>query len=234
MLDNIMKLAAANANKQFEVLEQVTKNIANINTTGYKNTRFEQYIMPDGRLEGVQRSDTSQGSSMVTKRDLDIAIDGFGYLPVTQPDGTTAYTRDGSLALNSEGYLVTQRGDLVGGGIKIPVNYDKIQIKPEGTVQVTLKAGEQPKELGKISLVRFADPESLKTIGYNKLVVTPESGDPVADPDSKIKQGILERANVNVHFQIDQILRLNAGLISNMRIIKFTDDIYRQSVNLKQ
>lgn len=234
MLDNIMKLAATNANRQFEVLENIAVNIANINTTGYKIKRFEQYLTPDNRLDGIQRVDTSPGSLQITQRELDVAVDGFSYIPVTQPDGTVAYTRDGSFTLNSQGYIITQRGDLVADGIQVPVNHKKLLIQPDGTVQAQLEGEQSPKTLGKISLVRFANPEGLKNIGYNKLVVSEASGTPMPDNDAKIKQGCLERANVNVHAQIDQVLRLNASLISNMRIIKFADDLYRQSVNLRQ
>jgi flagellar basal-body rod protein FlgG len=165
---------------------------------------------------------------------MDVAVSGFGYIPVTQPDGTTAYTRDGSFSLNSQGYIITQRGDIVGGGIQIPVDYSDIQIKPDGGVSVKTKEKPEFEEIGKISMVRFPNSEGLKNIGYNKVVVSAESGEPETDKDSQLKQGCLEQANVNVHSQIDQVLRLNAGLISNMRIIKFADDLYRQSVNLKQ
>lgn len=234
MLDHIMKLAAANANKQFEVLSEVSKNVANINTTGYKNTRFEQYLTSDGLVDNGRRSDFSQGSILTTQRKLDVAIDGFGFLPVTQPDGTTAYTRDGSFAVNSEGYLVTNRGDMVGDGIQIPANYKDLLIQKDGTVQIKTSETGTPQTVGKLSLVRFINPEGLKSIGHNKLVATDTAGEPVVDTDSRIKQGCIERSNVNVYMQIDQILRLNASLISNMRIIKFTDDLYRQAVNLKQ
>jgi flagellar basal-body rod protein FlgG len=124
---------------------------------------------------------------------------------------------------------------MVGDGIRIPVNYKQIQIQADGTVGVKTKADpDNFKPVGKISLMRFANPEGLKSIGYNKLLASDASGQPVVDGDSKLKQGNLERANVNVNLQIEQILRLNAGLISNMRIIKFADDLYRQAVNLKQ
>ena len=116
MFDSIMRLAATNASRQLQSLADASVNFANINTTGYKNKRFEPYLTVDNRLDGVTRIDTSQGDHMLTQRSLDVAIDGPGYLPVTQPDGSVAYTRDGSLALNSQGYLVTQRGDLVGDG----------------------------------------------------------------------------------------------------------------------
>ncbi len=234
MLDYIMKLASTNANRQLEVLDHTTRNVANFNTTGYKNVRFEQFLTSDGRLDGATRTDFSPGPQMVTRRETDIAIDGFGYLPVTQPDGTVAYTRDGSLTLNSQGYLITQRGDIVGDGIQLPANYQKIKIYPDGKVEITTTKNEPAQVVGQISVVRFNNPEGLKSIGGNKLVATNNSGEPFADPDSKIKQGVLERSNVNIYSQIDQILRLNAGMVSNLRIIKFADDLYRQSVNLKQ
>lgn len=234
MLDHIMKQAATNANKQLEVLDAVTRNVANFNTTGYKNVRFEQYLTPDNRLDGVTRRDDTQGPKMVTRRETDIAIDGFGYIPVTQPDGTVAYTRDGSMTLNSQGYLVNQRGDIVGDGIQLPPDYQHIKIYPDGKVEITTTKNEPPQVVGTIRVVRFNNPEGLKNIGYNKLLATNESGEPFTDPDSRIKQGELERSNVNIYAQIDQVLRLNAGMVSNMRIIKFADDLYRQSVNLRQ
>lgn len=171
---------------------------------------------------------------MMTKRELDVGVDGFGYMPITQPDGSIAYTRDGSFTLNSQGYIVTNFGDLVGEGIKVPIDYKKFQIKPDGNVLVQTSEGPEFKSLGKISLVRFAAPEKLKSLGYNKLIPTAESGPALPDGDSRLKQAFLERANYNVYGQVEQILRLNASMISNMRIIKFSDELYRQAVNLKQ
>lgn len=234
MLDIIMKIAAANANRQYESLENVSLNVANYNTTGYKAKRFEQFLTSDDRLDGVTRVDASKGDYMTTQRELDIAVDGFGYIPLTQPDGTPAYTRDGSFTLNSQGYIVTMRGDMVGEGIKVPINYKKFQFKKDGSVLVQTTDNTNFVPLGKVNLVKFTVPEKLKSVGYNKLVATAESGEALPDTDSHVKQGFLERANVNIHGQIEQVLRLNASLISNMRIIKFADDLYRQSVNLRQ
>lgn len=234
MLDYIMRIASANANKQFETLESVSMNVANYNTNGYKAKRFEQFISSAGTLNGSVRVDTGKGNLAITKNPLDIGVDGFGYIPVTQPNGTTAYTRDGSLTLNSKSMLVTNRGDVVGEGIIVPINYQQIQFKQDGTVLVQTPEAADFKPIGKIDLVRFANPEKLTSIGENKLVPTPESGAPTLDTESLIKQGVLERSNVDVHAQVEQILRLNAGLISNFRILKFTDDLYSKATNLKQ
>jgi flagellar basal-body rod protein FlgG len=234
MLDYIMRIASINANKQFESLENISLNVANYNTTGYKAKRFEQYINSAGTLSGTVRVDTAKGDLMLTKNPLDIGVEGFGYIPVTQPDGTTAYTRDGSFTLSNKGMIITNRGDVVGEGITVPINYKQIHIKPDGTVQVQLNHESGFSTIGKIDLVRFANPEKLTAIGENKLLPSKESGEPQLDQDSLIKQGMLERGNVNIYTQVEQVLRLNAGLISNMRIIKFTDDLYTKAINLKQ
>lgn len=234
MLNHIMKTASDNATKQFGVLDKVSQNIANMNTPGFKTVRFEQYIRPDGQIEGVDRTDYAQGDKMITRRKLDVAVQGFGMMPVTQPDGTTAYTRDGSLALNSEGYIVTNRGDMVGSGIQVPAAYQDIEIHEDGTVKVKITEGSQPETIGKIDLVRFLNPEGLTNIGYNKVLPSGDSGEPMADTDSQLKQGMLERANVNVFSQVDSILRLNASILSNINVIRFTDDVFKNAVNLRQ
>ncbi len=234
MFDAMMRISAANANMQFESLSAIATNVSNMNTKGYKVKRFEQYLNSNDQLEGITRSETTQGLRSTTGAEKDIAIEGKGYIPVTQPDGTVAYTRDGSMTVNSKGYLVTQQGDIVGSGIKLPEDYTKMQIKQDGSVQVVTKSNNQPTLIGKISTVRFINPENLTRIDGNKLLPSKESGSPMQDPDSKIYQGMLEQANVVIGAQIEQVLRLNAAAISNMRIIKFADDLFRQSVNLKQ
>jgi flagellar basal-body rod protein FlgG len=234
MLDYIIRAAAANSQKQFESLESVSMNVANYNTTGYKAQRFEQYLTNADMLGGVTRVDTGKGDMLLTKNPMDIGVDGFGYIPVTQPDGTTAYTRDGSFTVNNKGMIVTNQGDLVGEGIQIPNSYKQIQFKEDGTVLVQVPEQADFKPIGKIDLVRFNSPEKLISIGHNKLQPTTASGDPQLDKESRIKQGFLERANVNIHTQVEQVLRLNAGLISNMRIIKYMDDLYSRAISLRQ
>jgi flagellar basal-body rod protein FlgG len=234
MIQNIIYLAAQNGNQQFQVLERVSRNIANYNTTGYKAERFQQYLDPGGRVVGYVRTDTGVGQAIITRHELDVAIESNGYLPVTQPDGTVAYTRDGSFTLDKDRFLVTQRGDLVGTGIQVPDNYEKLLIYPDGTVQVR-KTKSGPKEtIGKLTLATFPNPEGLKSVGNNKLVPTAVSGEPLLMAEAKFAQGKLERSNVMVPEQIEQVLRLNASMISNFRVIKFSDDIFRQAVNLRQ
>ena len=235
MFNQIMKTAGMNGNLHFNSLAKVTENVAGLNIPGYKSQRFETYLTQSGVLQGTIRRDMAVGQMQLTKRPLDIALDGEGYIPVTQPNGQTAYTRDGSLSINSLGYLVTQFGDMVGNGIQIPVDYDKIEILHDGVIRILEPGQKEPVQVGKLELIKFRNPESLQAIGYNKLIANAETGEPLpVQSGTLVRQGKLERANVNMYAEIDQMLRLNASVISNLRIIKFTDDLYRQSVNLTQ
>jgi len=208
--------------------------MANFNTNGYKGKRFEIYMNENGRLDGSIRTDTSNGPIYNTKRPLDIAINGPGYIPVTKKDGKLAFTRDGSLAVNAEGMLVTTDGAIVGDGIKIPPVYQKIKIEKDGTVIINTKDLEE-KIVGKIPLVTFNNPEGLKCIENNMLLATEESGKPIMLTEhTNIKQGSLERSNVSVYSSVNDVLRINGSLISSVKLIKVIDEFYRQSVNLRQ
>lgn len=235
MLDQMMILAADQSTRSYQLLDAVSQNIGNYNTWGYKAVRFDQYMRPNGNLDLEKRVDTSQGPTVVTKRELDVAVNGPGYIQVTRPDGTTAYTRNGSFARNAQGFIVTPHGDLVGTGIQIPARYHHLEIKNDGTVSLMEEAGSPLKEIGHISLVNFTNPEGLNSIGQNLLVETESSGAPVKMTDHHaIQQGRLEQSNINLHYAIEDILRLNAGVISNLRVIKAVDEIYREAVNLRQ
>ncbi len=235
MLDQMMVLAADQSTKNFQILDLVSQNIGNYGNWGYKTQRFEQYLRPDGNVDMVKRVDYAPGANIMTKRDLDLALDGAGFFQVTRPDGTTAYTRNGSLAKNAEGYLITNHGDLVGSGIQVPANYKNFIVQKDGTVQVHLENGKPPETIGKLTVVNFPNPEGLKQLGENLLAESPESGKPVKIEDHKlIQQGYLEHSNVNIHYAVEDVLRMNAGVISNLRVVKAVDEVYREAVQLRQ
>jgi flagellar basal-body rod protein FlgG len=224
-----------NANTMFESLGYLSTNVANMNTIGYKAQRFENYMNVDGTLEGRIRTDYSQGGLTRTGQDLDIGIDGAGFIPVTSKNGTLAYTRNGSLAVNNEGYLVTQDGWLVGDGIKVPANYEKLDIETDGTIKVLSSQDAKFQTLGKIPLVTFNNPEGLNRLEGNKVGETNASGKAtLVTEGSTIKQGTLERANVDVYTYVNENLKLNGSLISSTRLVKVIDDLYRQAINLRQ
>ena len=223
-----------NSKVLFDTLGHVSSNIANYNTNGYKAQRFETYMMPGGVVHGAVRTDQSAGALMATFRELDIGGEGMGIIPVTNKQGEVAYSRGGSLGVNSEGYLVSGGKWLVGGGIKLPANYDKIKIKPNGTV-LTLDSKENTfKEIGKIPLVNFKNPEELEIKEGNIVKPTEESGKAELVLDhSKIKQGKIEKSNVDAYALINETLRINASVLASSKFIKALDNIYRESISLR-
>jgi len=206
-----------------------------LNTVGYKSVRFVQILNEDGFLNGVIRTDHKTGMTYRTKRPLDIAIDGYGFIPVTTSSGEIAYTRDGMLRVGKDGYLFTNNGDLVGDGIQLPVNAKKITIQPNGDVEAMMNAGEEGKLIGKIPIVTFNNPEGLKEIGGNKFAATADSGEPVLQKDqTSIKQGYIESSNVNMYDNLSDVLRLNSSMMASFKLLKIIDDMYTKSINLDQ
>lgn len=231
---SISKLVT-NANVMFDSFGYISTNVANLNTNGFKAQRFETYLNVDGSLEGKVKTDYSKGDLVRTAKDLDIGIDGAGFIPVTNKNGAIAYTRDGEFAVNAEGYLVSSDGWLVADGIKIPANYEKLKIQTDGTVTVLKKNDTTFETIGKIPLVSFNNPEDLKKLEGNKVEQTKDSGKAtlIADTTS-IKQGMLEKANVDVFSYVNESLKLNGSLIASTRLVKVVDEIYRQAINLRQ
>lgn len=234
-LQGIISRSVNNATMQFEKLGYLTTSIANYNTNAYKGVRFENYLLENGRLDGVVRYDHRPGALLMTKKELDIGIQGAGYIPVTLKNGETSYTRDGSFSVNKEGLLVTSSGALVGKGIKIPPNYHRLTIKKDGEIYVRPTQSGKDKLIGKIELVNFNNPESLEIQEGNTYKVTEESGEPfLVENHDYIRQGHIERSNVNIHYAVNDVLKLNASMIASTRLIKVVDEMYRQSINLKQ
>lgn len=224
-----------NSLTQFERLGYVGDNFANYSTNGYKSVRFEQMLTEDGYLKGAIRTDYSQGSVQITSNPYDIAIKGDGFIPVTSATGEVQYTRDGSLQISKDGYLTTNDGWLVGGGIQIPSNTYKISIKEDGTVTSMDSSQTPEKKIGMIPLVQFKNPEGLKQGDNNKLIPTDESGQAtLIKGHNRIAQYSLEHSNTNVWNSSSEILRLNASMIASMRMAKVIDSMYNKSINLRQ
>lgn len=224
-----------NATMQFEKLGYVASNLANYSTVGYKGLSFEQFLREDGYVDGAIRKNTLQGSIRVSSNPYDIAISGEGYIPVVSKDGEVQYTRDGSFKKGENGYLMTLDDWMVGDGIKIPPNSYKFEIKPNGDVMNYDKAGSLPEKIGTIPIVQFDNPEALEQGHNNKVVYNNETGDPflVKDPKS-IRQYATEVSNVNIHDELNTMMRLNASMIASLNLMKVANDMYSKGINLQQ
>lgn len=234
-IQGIIQKGIVNAQVQFDRMGHVSTNIANYNTTGYKAIRFEQMLSENGYLTGVERTNYAPSSMRRTSQDFDIAINGMGFIPVTSPNGDVTYTRDGSLKLDENGYLVTSDGYLVGDGIQLPVNYENVVFKPNGDVEVFTTDGSKREVLGNIPIVCFKNPEGLKKADNNKYYLTAQSGEPVLVKDHmRIVQGALESSNVNMFDEVNEVMRMNASMLASFKVMQTVNDMYSKALQLNQ
>lgn len=234
-LQGIIRKSTNNVNNQWERLGYIAKDLANMNTRGYKSVRFEQMLQADGYLTGAVRTDYKQGAVQVTSNPFDVAVDGAGFIPVFSKNGEVAYTRDGSFKQGRDGYLVTNDDWIVGNGIQIPSNCYKFDIKPNGDVIAFESKGAQGKKIGNIPLVRFNCPEALEQGDMNKFMPTEESGEAMLVKDHMcFKQHNLENSNVNVYSSVNEMLRLNASMLASTRMMKVVDDMYNKGINIRE
>lgn len=234
-LSGIINKGIINAEIQYKKMAYAATNTANYNTYGYRTIRFEQILDENGFLTGVERTDFSPGAMQRTSRDLDVAIDGVGFIPVTSKNGDVTYTREGMFKIDKDGYLVTNDDYLVGDGIQIPTNYENLNITKDGTVEIYDAEGGNREILGKIPLVNFLNPEGLKRGDNNKYYLTEESGEPILLKDHKrFKQGSIEMTNIDLRNEVNTMLRLNASMLASFKVMQTINDMYQKTIRLAQ
>ncbi|MET0382442.1 MAG: flagellar basal-body rod protein FlgG [Burkholderiaceae bacterium] len=238
-------------------LDNISHNLANVATTGYKKSHaeFEDLIYQNLRQSGSASSDQTQlpnglqvglgvrpvatardftqGSLQQTGNTLDVAISGNGFLQVTMPDGTTGYTRDGSLKLDANGQVVTNNGYIVQPGITIPANTQSISIAADGTVSVTVPGTSTPSTVGQLQLANFANPAGLDPKGENLYAETASSGSPsAAAPGTnglgRLQQGFLETSNVNVVEELVAMISTQRAYELNSKAIQTSDQMLQR------
>nr|WP_319485765.1 flagellar basal-body rod protein FlgG [uncultured Cohaesibacter sp.] len=250
-----LHIASTGMMAQERNVEVTSNNIANMRTTGYKKQRaeFQDLLYQDLRRAGSSTSAQgtqvpvgvqigsgvrlaatsrvmSQGELENTEKDLDVAIRGEGYFQVSLPDGRTAYTRDGSFEMDSNGRLVTADGYEVLPGITFPDDTSDITISSDGEVQVTQSNSTTTNTLGQFTLARFINKAGLEPMGDNLFLETGASGAPqVAVPNDdgygNLLQGYLESANVNSVTEISDLIAAQRAYEMNSRVIQAADDM---------
>ena len=234
-LQGLIRRNTINALTQFERMGFYSENISNWSTNAYKATRFEEILGENGYAKGVVRTDHAQGSIQVTKRPLDVALDGAGFIPVTSKTGEIFYTRDGSFCLGKDGYIMTQTGEIVGSGIQIGADSVKVEIRKNGDVYTYTDLSKEPEYKGNIPVVLFQNPEGLKEVGGNKYTKTEISGDEQLIVDhSRIKQYSIERSNVDLFDHVNQVMRVNASLLASTTLMGAVDSMYEKAINIRE
>ena len=255
--------AAAGMSAQAYNMDTISNNLANVNTSGFKKARAEfqdllyqtvnlagtassvNTTLPTGiqlghgaRLQAVVRQFTT-GNMRHTEGDFDLAIEGKGFFQVTMPDGTIAYTRDGSFTKSNDGTLVTASGYPLQPEIVIPQDALDVTVAMDGTVSVTQPGQALPQEVGQITLVNFINPAGLNHIGSNLVLQTQASGDPIegppgADGIGTVKQGFLEMSNVDIADEMVNMIVGQRAYEANSKTIRTIDDMLSVVTNLKR
>jgi flagellar basal-body rod protein FlgG len=175
----------------------------------------------------------SQGNLQQTSNNLDLAIKGQGFFQIQQPDGTTAYTRDGSLQVDANGQLVTNAGYPVQPGITIPAGAQSVTIAADGTVSVALPGQSTPQAMGQLTLASFVNPAGLEPRGQNLWAETAASGAPQAGaPGSNglgaLQQGMVETSNVNVVEELVAMIQTQRAYELNSKAIQTSDQMLQR------
>ena len=265
MSNRSLRTAASGMYAQQINIEVISNNMANMNTTAFKKNKAEfqdlmyQEVMVNpvnSQTQGIKNTGTGtiqvgngvkpssnqkiflQGDLTATDNPLDIGIQGEGFFQVMKPDGTYAYTRDGSFKLNADGNLVTSGGYQLYPDISLDENSVGVIISRDGTVELAQTNGDKI-PVGNIELVRFLNPGGLKALGDNLYAETEESGRPIVgtpgiDNFGEIHQGFLESSNVDVVEEMIAMITAQRAYEINSKTVKTVEDMMSMANNLKR
>lgn len=260
---NALQIAASGMSAQQMRVDVVANNLANMSTTGYNPRRadfadlhYQQLARPgtvsaqDGSILptgvqlglGVRPASVStvlgQGTLTQTSGDLDVAIEGRGYLEVTLPSGNSAYTRDGALQRSSDGLIVTADGFQVAPGITIPSDATDIAINADGEVYASFAGQVAPQLLGQISLVGFTNEKGLEATGSNLFLESPASGPanvgtPGLDGLGRLRQSYLEESTVDSVREVTELIKAQRGYELNAKVITAADQMLAATTQVR-
>ncbi|WP_413615484.1 flagellar basal-body rod protein FlgG [Halomonas cupida] len=242
-------------------LDVISNNLANVSTNGFKQSRavFEDLLYQNLRQPGAQNNVQdrlpsgmqvgtgvrpvaterlhTQGSLQATENSRDLAINGKGFFQVVMPDGSYAYTRDGSFQLDENGQMVTANGYPVEPAIIIPDNALSLSVGEDGIVSVTEPGTSATNEVGQLTLSTFINPTGLQSIGGNLYVETASSGPanmgmPGMDGAGRLMQGYVETSNVNVVEEMVNMIETQRAYEINSKAVQTSDEMLARLAQL--
>ncbi len=258
-----LKIAATGMSAQQMRVTVISNNLANTSTTGYNARRAEfsdlhyQQVTRAGTINasdgtvvptgvqlglGVRPSSVTvnlaQGSLTNTGGDLDVAIEGQGFLEVTLPSGEAAYTRDGALKRTGDGLIVTSDGFPVSPDITIPADASSISISNDGEIYAYFNDQLEPELLGQFTLSSFTNPKGLEALGGNLFQETSASGPPIAgtpgeDGLGMLRQGYLEDSSVDSVREITELIEAQRAYEMNAKIITAADQMLSATTQMR-
>ena len=259
MIDSF-NIGATGMQAQQTQLDVIANNISNSNTIGYKKSRvdfedllYRQTAAASGLLTNSEVKNPvgtgvavnsvtkifTQGDLITTEKQLDLAIQGDGFFELLLPDGSYAYTRAGSLSVNSDGMIVNPDGFLLSPMIQLPDDTKSVVVEADGRVLAELPNESKLLEVGQIELARFLNPSGLTPVGDNNFVTSNSSGDslygePGNDAFGLIAQGFLESSNVNPVEELTSLIISQRGYELNSKVVQVSDEIMSIINNLRR
>jgi flagellar basal-body rod protein FlgG len=260
---NALQIAASGMSAQQMRVDVVSNNLANMSTSGYNARRAEfadlHYqqvtrpgtvnaedgtVLPTGVQVGLGVRPTAvsvlvqQGSLLETGGELDLAVEGKGYLEVTLPSGISAYTRDGGLKRSADGLIVTSDGYEVAPGLTIPTDARSISINAAGEVYAYFNDQVAPQQLGQITLAAFANEKGLEAMGSNLYLETAASGAasvsvPGEDGLGTLRQGYLEESSVDPVREVTELIKAQRGYELNAKVITAADEMLAAATQVR-
>lgn len=258
-----LQIAATGMAAQQMRVEVISNNIANMSTAAYRprvaefsDLMYQQFLTPGtitsqvGTIvpagiqlgTGVRPSSVSmeitQGALRPTGAELDIAIDGAGFLEITLPSGESAYTRDGKLNRSPDGEMVSADGFPLADGIVIPEDARRISISADGEVVAYFEDEAEGQPIGTISLVQFINEKGLEATGGNMFRETEASGPPNrlvpgTDGVGLLRQGYIEDSSVDVVKEISELIEAQRGYELNSKVITASDEMLAATTRLR-
>jgi flagellar basal-body rod protein FlgG len=259
-----LSIAATGMQAQQTNVEVIANNLANMNTTAYKQQipEFEDLLYQNVETPGSSSSDagtlvpsgiqlgagvrtaavariTSQGNLEQTSNTYDLAIQGPGYFRVVMPDGTDSYTRAGNFALSPTGLIVTQDGYTVQPGLSVPTNALNVTINTQGQVQATIPGKTAPQTIGQLELDIFPNDAGLNALGNNLFQQSQSSGAaqasvPGAAGYGTLQQGYLETSNVNPVAEITSLITAQRAYEMNSKVVTAANDMLQMTASMGQ
>lgn len=258
-----LNTAATGMAAQETNVNTISNNIANVNTTGYKQQRTEfedllyETVQESGARSngdtqytvGVQvgsgakvsaiRREFAQGNPQITNNPFDLMVNnGEGFFGIILPNGERRYTRDGSFNVNSAGVLVNKQGYAVFPNFQFPPDTKSVNISEDGTVEAFLNNQIEPVNVGQLPLFTFVNPTGLKSTGGNLYSESRSSGAPIqniagSSNAGTIFQGALEASNVNIMNEMTNLIRAQRAYEMNSKVMGVADQMLQTVNNIR-
>lgn len=256
-----LSIGASGMHAQQTQIDVIANNLANVNTMGFKKSRVDfEDLMYKEMVRTANNSLTGQSSSKSlgvgvgisstgkifttgevkkTERTLDMAIQGEGFFEVLLPDNSYAYTRNGAMRIDQDGYLATADGYRLSGMVQVPNDAEDLLFQSDGKVYAQVSDSDDLVEIGALDLIRFVNASGLTPVGDNLYQPSDNSGDgyygiPGEDGFGLIEQGFLETSNVDLVEEMTQLVLAQRAYEINSKVVQASDELLGIVNNLRR